>query len=182
MDRSLFFTVTELKKLRAKALTMMHEPASWGTEKDSQLQHLVLLLEETMMSLGRKNGKEPKAASVKAVQPPAPEIQNAKSAAAVITTRDHILPEHLPRFTKSIEPLATERCPYCQGELNFIRNDAREKLEFVKGRFIVNQYIYPQYSCHRCHRLIGGKASIRPAAGVQDESEQDVALSPSSVK
>ncbi|ELN2734787.1 TPA: IS66 family transposase zinc-finger binding domain-containing protein [Pluralibacter gergoviae] len=69
------------------------------------------------------------------------------------------LPEHLPRITQSRDPVSVDCCPYCRGELMFIRNEIRERLVFTAGRFAVEQYVQPLYRCQKCLRLVEGKIS-----------------------
>lgn len=66
------------------------------------------------------------------------------------------LPSHLPRIKKNISP-ALDTCADCGVALRFIRDEISEKLEYIPGRFVVNQYVRPQYGCPCCEKVFSGQ-------------------------
>ncbi|EME8577341.1 IS66 family transposase [Salmonella enterica] len=67
------------------------------------------------------------------------------------------LPANLERVTRVIDPESTDCCPACQGELRHFRDEICEKLEYIPAKFVVNQYVRPQYSCAACEKVFSGQ-------------------------
>lgn len=63
------------------------------------------------------------------------------------------LPAELPREVIKHEPESCA-CEQCGGQLNFIRDEISEQLEYVPASFIVKQHVRPQYSCRQCDKVI----------------------------
>jgi len=58
------------------------------------------------------------------------------------------LPEHLPRVEQMLS--AGDACTGCGGALRELGRDTTEELEYVPGRFVVNQIIRPRMACKDC--------------------------------
>ena len=51
----------------------------------------------------------------------------------------------------------SDTCADCDVALHFIRDDISEKLEYIPARFVVNQYVRPQYGCPCCEKVFSGQ-------------------------
>lgn len=67
------------------------------------------------------------------------------------------LPANLERVILVIEPEYTDCCPGCKGELHHFRDEIGEKLEYIPAKFVVNQYIRPQYNCPACEKVLSSQ-------------------------
>lgn len=185
MDISLLSTTNDIEQLRAMALAMVQKAASEVDEKDDTIRkkntelqeksQRIQLLEEALM-LARQHRFGRKTEAMSGMQRLLfEEDADADIAAAEVQLRKLLgqneseektpvsrpvrkpLPVHLPRITKILEPASTESCPDCHGSLRFIRNETSEKLDYIPARFVVNQYVRPQYSCTCCQRVVSGE-------------------------
>ncbi|WP_442320131.1 IS66 family transposase [Buttiauxella ferragutiae] len=158
MDISLLTTTNDIEQLRTMALAMVQNVMSENAEKE-KLQQRIRLLEEALI-LARQHFEEDLDADIAATEAQIRTLlQQDETEVKAQTSRPvrKPLPAHLPRITKTIEPVPTENCPDCQGTLRFIRDEISEKLEYVPARFVVNQYVRPQYSCTCCQRVVSGE-------------------------
>jgi transposase len=73
------------------------------------------------------------------------------------------LPEHLPRETRRIEPVAAS-CDHCGGELKALGEDVAEMLEYVPASFRVIRQVRPKLACARCDAIVQAPAPSRPIA------------------
>jgi transposase len=180
MDISRLSTTSDIEQLRAMALAMVQNVMSENTEKEklrqhnTDLQQRIHLLEEalilarqhrfgrkteTMAGLQRQLFEEDLDADIAATEAQIRKLLQQDNTEEKAQTSHPVrkpLPAHLPRVTKTIKPASTESCPDCQGTLRVIRDEISEKLEYIPARFVVNQYVRPQYSCTCCQRMITG--------------------------
>ena len=61
------------------------------------------------------------------------------------------LPDHLDRIEQVLS--IGEDCPECGGDLSKLGEDITEELEYIPGRFVVNQIIRPRMTCRRCEAI-----------------------------
>ena len=61
------------------------------------------------------------------------------------------LPPTLPRNEQVLRP--GETCK-CGGDLRSLGEDVTEELEYIPGRFVVNQIIRPRMACKCCERIV----------------------------
>ena len=69
------------------------------------------------------------------------------------------LPDHLERRKKVLS--SGETCD-CGGTLRQIGEDVTEELEYVPGRFVVNQFIRPRMTCKDCESFAQAELPSRP--------------------
>lgn len=139
MERSLLARLDELEKLQTIVHRLIHNISPQrGLDRDALTAAALLHLFQH--GAGVKPGVLPAEEGVSADRAP--------------------LPEHLPRIAKRVDSPSVERCPFCRRELVFMRSEIREKLEFIEGRFVVKQYIQPQYACEPCSRKINDGATV----------------------
>jgi transposase len=102
--------------------------------------------------------------------------EHAQLTGALVTTDDSIahdlaqvqvkrprklLPEHLPRETKTYAPVCT--CPSCGGEQwRVVGEDVSETLELVPQRFKVIRHVRQKFSCAQCQTMVQAPAPSRP--------------------
>lgn len=85
------------------------------------------------------------------VPEPSPD---AGSAEAREQKRRRQLPEHLPRTTKTHEPVSPT-CGTCGSDrLRKVGEDVTEVLEYIPGRFEVTRHVRPAYSCRTCEAMM----------------------------
>jgi transposase len=70
------------------------------------------------------------------------------------------LPDHLPRHEDVLSP--GEECGHCGGSLKTLGQDVTEELEYVPGRFVVNQIIRPRKACACCESIHQAPLPSRP--------------------
>ena len=70
------------------------------------------------------------------------------------------LPDHLDRIEQVM--FAGEDCPECGGDLSKLGEDITEELEYIPGRFVVNQIIRPRMTCRRCEAISQAPLPSRP--------------------
>ena len=70
------------------------------------------------------------------------------------------LPEHLPRVEQVLS--AGAACSDCGGTLRELGRDTTEELEYVPGRFVVNQIIRPRMACKCCEAISQAPMPSRP--------------------
>lgn len=70
------------------------------------------------------------------------------------------LPDHLPRHEDVLSPGDT--CGQCGGTLKTLGQDVTEELEYVPGRFVVNQIIRPRKACACCEAILQAPMPSRP--------------------
>lgn len=170
MDISLLSTIKDIEQLRAMALAMVQKVVSENAEKERRIRQLeeALMLArqhrfgrktETMAGLQRQLFEEDLDADIAATEVQIRTLLQQNETEDKVTPSHPVrkpLPAHLPRVTKTIKPASTENCPHCPGQLRFIRDEISEKLEYIPARFVVNQYVRPQYSCTCCERVVSG--------------------------
>ena len=61
------------------------------------------------------------------------------------------LPDHLDRKKQVLS--AGDNCNACGGDLKTLGEDVTEELEYIPGRFVVNQIIRPRAACTRCEAI-----------------------------
>lgn len=175
MDIALLTTTNDIEQLRAMALAMVQKVVD---EKNAELlakdQRISLLEEalllarqqhfgkkcETLTSMQRSLFEEDVDADIAAIEAnlKAQLSQNAdeKKSPSSRPVRKP-LPASLERVTRVIEPESTDCCPDCQSSLRHFRDEISEKLEYIPAKFVVNQYIRPQYSCTACEKVFSGQ-------------------------
>jgi len=70
------------------------------------------------------------------------------------------LPEHLPRVEQRLP--TGNSCVGCGGTLRELARDTTEELEYIPGRFIVNQIIRPRMACKDCESISQAPMPSRP--------------------
>ena len=70
------------------------------------------------------------------------------------------LPDHLRRNQQVLS--AGDNCNACGGDLKILGEDVTEELEYVPGRFIVNQIIRPRAACNCCEAIQQADMPSRP--------------------
>ena len=70
------------------------------------------------------------------------------------------LPDHLDRRQQVLS--AGLDCNKCGGDLKVLGEDITEELEYVPGRFVVNQIIRPRAACARCEAIQQAPMPSRP--------------------
>ncbi|HAT1583187.1 TPA: transposase [Raoultella ornithinolytica] len=70
------------------------------------------------------------------------------------------LPSQLPHVKKTIPPVS-DICADCDVVLRFIRDEISEKLEYIPARFVVNQYVHPQYGCPCCEKVFSDQMPVQ---------------------
>ena len=70
------------------------------------------------------------------------------------------LPDHLDRIEQVLS--AGEDCFECGGDLSKLGEDVTEELEYIPGRFVVNQIIRPRMTCRRCEAISQAPLPSRP--------------------
>ncbi len=70
------------------------------------------------------------------------------------------LPDHLDRKKQVLS--AGQDCNKCGGNLKVLGEDITEELEYVPGRFVVNQIIRPRAACTRCEAIQQAPMPSRP--------------------
>jgi transposase len=70
------------------------------------------------------------------------------------------LPDHLDRKKQVLS--AGDNCNACGGDLKTLGEDITEELEYVPGRFVVNQIIRPRAACTRCEAIQQADMPSRP--------------------
>ena len=70
------------------------------------------------------------------------------------------LPEHLPRIEQLLS--AGETCTGCGGALRELGRNTTEELEYVPGRFVVNQISRPRMACKDCEAISQAPIPSRP--------------------
>lgn len=175
MDIALLTTTNDIEQLRAMALAMVQKVVA---EKNAELmakdQRISLLEEalllarqqrfgkkcETLTSMQRSLFEEDVDADIAAIEAnlkaQLPRNADEKKSPSSRPVRKP-LPANLERVTRVIEPEFTDCCPACQGELRHFRDEICEKLEFIPAKFVVNQYVRPQYSCAACEKVFSGQ-------------------------
>jgi transposase len=74
-----------------------------------------------------------------------------------------LLPDHLPRETKTYAPVCT--CPGCGAEQwRVVGEDVSETLELVPQRFKVIRHVRQKLSCAQCQTMVQAPAPSRPIA------------------
>lgn len=175
MDIALLTTTSDIEQLRAMALAMVQKVVA---EKNAELrakdQRISLLEEalllarqqrfgkkcETLTSMQRSLFEEDVDADIAAIEAnlkaQLPRNADEKKSPSSRPVRKP-LPANLERVTRVIEPESTDCCPCCQGELRHFRDEISEKLEYIPAKFVVNQYIRPQYNCPACEKVFTGR-------------------------
>ena len=69
------------------------------------------------------------------------------------------LPPNLPRNEQVLSP--GETCK-CGGDLRSLGEDVTEELEYIPGRFVVNQIVRPRMACKCCDKIIQAPLPSRP--------------------
>ncbi|EAU6351828.1 IS66 family transposase [Salmonella enterica] len=176
MDVSLLTTTNDIEQLRAMALAMVQKVV---TEKNTVLvakDQRIRLLEEALMlarqqRFGRKTEmlsglqrqlfKEDTEADIAAAETQLnallqQEIKDDEEKSLASRPVRKALPSQLPRVKKTIPP-TSDICAECDVALRFIRDEISEKLEYIPARFVVNQYVRPQYGCPCCEKVFSGQ-------------------------
>lgn len=174
-DISLLSTTNDIEQLRTLALAMVQKVVSENAERE-KLQQRIRLLEEALMlarqqRFGRKTEmlsglqrqlfEEDTEADIAAAETQLNALlqqdikEDAEKSSASRPVRK-ALSSHLPRVIKTLSP-ASDTCADCDVALRFIRDEISEKLEYIPGRFVVNQYVRPQYGCPCCEKVFSGQ-------------------------
>ena len=183
MDISLLSTTTDIEQLRAMALAMVRKVVDENhhlqLQKNAELiakDQRIRLLEEALMlarqqRFGRKTEmlsglqrqlfEEDTEADIAAAETQLNALlqqdikEDAEESSASRPVRK-ALPSQLPRIKKTIPPVS-DTCADCNVALRFIRDEISEKLEYLPARFVVNQYVRPQYGCPCCEKVFSGQ-------------------------
>ncbi|WP_426009674.1 IS66 family transposase, partial [Enterobacter kobei] len=183
MDTSLLTTTNDIEQLRAMALAMVRkvvdENHKLQLQKDAELtakeQRIRLLEEELMLARQQRFGRktemlsglqrqlfeEDTDADIAAAETQLNTLlqQDTKEGAEKSSASRPVrkaLPSQLPRVKKIIPPVS-DTCVDCNVALRFIRDEISEKLEYIPARFVVNQYVRPQYGCPCCEKVFSGQ-------------------------
>ena len=70
------------------------------------------------------------------------------------------LPEHLPRIEHILS--VGDACADCGGKLKELGRDTTQELEYIPGRFVVNQIIRPRMACKDCEVISQAPMPSRP--------------------
>lgn len=70
------------------------------------------------------------------------------------------LPDHLPRVEQVLS--VGDACTDCGGALRELGRDTTDELEYVPGRFVVNQIIRPRMACKACDCISQAPLPSRP--------------------
>jgi transposase len=70
------------------------------------------------------------------------------------------LPDHLPRVEQVLS--IGDACTDCGGALRELGRDTTDELEYVPGRFVVNQIIRPRMACKCCEAISQAPMPSRP--------------------
>lgn len=70
------------------------------------------------------------------------------------------LPEHLPRVEQILS--VGDACNDCGGKLHELGRDTTQELEYIPGRFVVNQIIRPRMACKDCEAISQAPMPSRP--------------------
>ena len=103
----------------------------------------------------RLEGEEVADAAAAPVAPPKQANEDAKT-----KPKRKPLPEHLPRVEQMLS--AGDACTGCGGALRELGCDTTEELEYVPGRFVVNQIIRPRMACIYCECISQAPMPSRP--------------------
>lgn len=177
MDIALLTTTNDIEQLRAMALAMVQKVVDENRQKNTELlakdQRISLLEEALMLARQQRFGKkcetltsmqrslfdEDVDADIAAIEAnlkvQLPRNADEKQSPSSRPVRKP-LPANLERVTRVIEPVSTGCCPGCKGELRHFRDESCEKLEYIPTKFVVNQYVRPQYNCPACEKVLSG--------------------------
>lgn len=170
MDIALLTTTNDIEQLRAMVQKVVAENRQKNTELLAKEQRISLLEEalmlarqqrfgkkcETLTSMQRSLFEEDVDADIAAIEAHLPQNADEKKSPSSSPVRKP-LPANLERVTLVIEPESTCCCPGCKGELRHFRDEISEKLEYIPAKFVVNQYIRPQYNCPACEKVFTGR-------------------------
>jgi len=70
------------------------------------------------------------------------------------------LPDHLERKKQVLSP--GDHCDACGGNLKVLGEDITEELEYIPGRFVVNQIVRPRAACTCCEAIQQAPMPSRP--------------------
>jgi transposase len=70
------------------------------------------------------------------------------------------LPDHLPRVEQVLS--LDDACTDCGGALRELGRDTTDELQYVPGRFVVNQIIRPRMACRDCDCISQAPMPSRP--------------------
>ncbi|MCX8980849.1 IS66 family transposase [Citrobacter portucalensis] len=183
MDISLLSTTTDIEQLRAMVLAMVRKVVDENhhlqLQKNAELiakDQRIRLLEEALMlarqqrfgrkiemlsGLQRQLFEEDTEADIAATETQLNALlqqdikEDAEKSSASRPVRK-ALSSQLPRIKKTIPPVS-DTCADCNVALRFIRDEISEKLEYLPARFVVNQYVRPQYGCPCCEKVFSGQ-------------------------
>jgi transposase len=141
--------VSEVKALTLKVEQLQHQLHGanrhrFGSKSES-MDQLQLFAENAEIA----------EATVESVEP-APE----ESAAPKEKPKRKPLPDHLDRNKQVLSP--GEACNECGGDLKVLGEDVTEELEYIPGRFVVNQIIRPRAACTCCESVQQAPMPSRP--------------------
>ena len=71
------------------------------------------------------------------------------------------IPDHVPRV-EIVLTTDSDDCSHCGGTLRQLGEDVTEELEYVPGRFVVNQFIRPRMTCSCCEAFTQAPLPSRP--------------------
>lgn len=141
--------LSELKNRDLLIEKLRHQMAGQNAHrfgaKSEGIDQLQLRLEDEEVA---KSAAEPEA-----LQPPT--ALNEK-----IKPKRKPLPDHLPRNEQILS--VGDACADCGGKLREVGRNITEELEYVPGRFVVNQIIRPRMACNFCETFIQAPLPSRP--------------------
>ena len=139
----------EVKALTLKVAQLQHQLHGANRHrfgfKSESMDQLQLFTENAEIAEATAEGVEP-----------APE----ESAEPKAKPKRKPLPSHLDRNKQVLSP--GEACNECGGELKTLGEDITEELEYIPGRFVVNQIIRPRAACTCCERIQQAPMPSRP--------------------
>ena len=94
------------------------------------------------------------------------EAANARKPTLVERTSPvRVLPPHLPRDERRIEPEAGNcTCPDCDGTLRSLAEDSDEMLDVAPVQWRVIRTVRPKYSCRSCEKIVQAPAPVKAIA------------------
>lgn len=182
MDITLLTTTSDIEHLRAMALAMVQKVVDKNRQKNTELlakdQRISLLEEALMLARQQRFGKkcetltskqrslfeEDVDADIAAIEANLktrrPQNADEKQSPSSRPVRKP-LPANPERLTLVIEPESTGCCPGFKGELRHFRDENSEKLEYIPAKFVVNQYIRPQYNYPPVRRCSAARCLLK---------------------
>jgi transposase len=144
-----------VEKLKLEIAVLKRLRFGKASEKlDAQIAQLELIVDELEAEQGEHaqlSGLQTRVDESAAVDTAQPQVKRPRK----------LLPDHLPRETKTYAPVCT--CPGCGDEhWRVVGEDVSETLELVPQRFKVIRHVRQKLSCAQCQTMVQAPAPSRP--------------------